>query len=67
MNLFSYNRFKTNKVNNKYYCIHFNDEKKSSYDLSSTNIKIKITFFIEDTILKKVKLQIERGKFKRCR
>ena len=41
--------------------------KKSSYDLSSTNIKIKITFFIEDTILKKVKLQIERGKFKRCR
>ena len=24
---FSYNRFKTTKVNNKYYCIHFNDEK----------------------------------------
>ena len=24
---FSYNSFKINNVNNKYYCIHFNDEK----------------------------------------
>ena len=26
VNLFSYNSFKTNNVNNKYYCIHFNNK-----------------------------------------